>query len=280
MTDRKIIDGFIFFNELSTLNLRLHTLNDYVDYFVIVESGLTHAGNPRPLYYHENRELFSQFESKIIHVVTDENARPVGAIRKMFQHRNAVEYRQRAAILEGASRVPDIRPTDIVMASDADEIPNPEYLKQDTFEDDKLVVFNQRYFFYDFTCENRNGWPGTLAGPYGIFEELNLNQMRKFKYRRKDDRVVYIPSEVSRENHAGWHCSSFGGVDRIITKLESYAHQQYNQPKYKDREKIKDLIRDKKDLILRDDDRHQLFDNDEDTDAHLPKDWKLIYQDL
>jgi beta-1,4-mannosyl-glycoprotein beta-1,4-N-acetylglucosaminyltransferase len=198
----------------------------------------------------------------------------------MLQHRNAVEYRQRMAILEGASRVPGIKPTDIVMASDADEIPNPEYLRQDIFEEDKLIVFNQRYFFYDFTCENRNGWPGTLAGPYSIFKDLNLNQMRKFKYRNRDDRVVYIPAEVSRESHAGWHCSSFGGVERIITKLESYAHQKYNQPQYKDREKIKDLMREKKDLIFRDDDRHQLFSNDQDNDEFLPVNWKMIYEDL
>ena len=64
MTDRKIVDGFIFFNELSTLNLRLHTLNDYVDYFVIVESGLTHAGNPRPLYYYETESCFRSLKAR------------------------------------------------------------------------------------------------------------------------------------------------------------------------------------------------------------------------
>ena len=45
MKTRKLIDSFIFYNELSTLNMRLHELDDYVDYFVIVEAGLTHSGN-------------------------------------------------------------------------------------------------------------------------------------------------------------------------------------------------------------------------------------------
>lgn len=35
-TSRKIIDGFIFYNELELLSYRLKVLNDLVDYFVIV----------------------------------------------------------------------------------------------------------------------------------------------------------------------------------------------------------------------------------------------------
>ena len=49
MKTRKLIDSFIFYNELSTLNMRLHELDDYVDYFVIVEAGLTHSGNEKPI---------------------------------------------------------------------------------------------------------------------------------------------------------------------------------------------------------------------------------------
>ena len=39
----KIIDSFIFYNELDLLNYRLSILNDYVDYFIIVESKYTYC---------------------------------------------------------------------------------------------------------------------------------------------------------------------------------------------------------------------------------------------
>jgi beta-1,4-mannosyl-glycoprotein beta-1,4-N-acetylglucosaminyltransferase len=280
MTNRKIIDSFIFFNELSTLNLRLHELNDCVDYFVIVEAGLTHSGNKKRMYYNDNKAFFEPFADKIIHLMVDDVPEKARSWRKLFQHRNAIEFRQRSAKIEAVSRVPGIKPTDIVLTSDADEIPSPEYLRPELFDDETIFVFNQRYFFYDFTCENPRGWPGTMSVPYRHFVDLDLNRMRKTKHRKKDKRVTYTPTQVSRDHHAGWHCSNFGGVDRIVTKIESYAHQKYNQPEYKNKERIEELVRDKKDLIFRSDEMHRLRANDEDSDENLPKYRKLIYEEV
>ncbi len=280
MTNRKIIDSFIFFNELSTLNLRLHELNEYVDYFIIVEAPLTHSGNKKPLYYDDNKEYFKPFADKIIHHIVDDVPQKAKSWRKLFQHRNAIEFHQRLSQIEAVSRIPDIRPTDIILTSDADEIPNPKYLKPELFDDETIFIFNQRFFFYDFTCENPHGWAGTMSAPYGIFVDLDLNRMRKTKNRKGDERVVYTPEQVSRDHHAGWHCSCFGGVDRLVHKIESYAHQRYNQPKYKNKERIEQLIREKKDWILRGEEHHQLRANDEDADENLPKYWKLIYQEF
>ena len=280
MKTRKLIDSFIFYNELSTLNMRLHELDDYVDYFVIVEAGLTHSGNEKPMYYNDNKALFERFASKIIRLMVDDVPKNAKSWRKLFQPRHAIQYRQRQAQIEAVGRVPGISPNDIVLTSDVDEIPNPEYLRQDLFDDDGIIVFNQRYFFYDFTCENPRGWPGTLCAPYRYFVDLDLNRMRKKKYRQKEKRVTYVPSRVSRENHGGWHCSNFGGVDMIITKIEAATHQNYNLPKFKDRERLEEIIRDKKDWVLRGDEAHRLCANDQETDANLPKHWKLVYDEF
>ena len=40
----KIFDCFMYFDEELVLDLRLNILNEYVDYFVIVESKYTHKG--------------------------------------------------------------------------------------------------------------------------------------------------------------------------------------------------------------------------------------------
>ena len=46
-----VIDCFIFFNELEMLEFRLEELNEHVDYFVLVESNLTHTGIEKELFY-------------------------------------------------------------------------------------------------------------------------------------------------------------------------------------------------------------------------------------
>ena len=47
----KIYDCFQFFNENLILDLRLNVLNEYVDFFVIVESTTDHQGNNKNLNF-------------------------------------------------------------------------------------------------------------------------------------------------------------------------------------------------------------------------------------
>ncbi|MGN1154117.1 MAG: hypothetical protein ACI4S3_08815 [Candidatus Gastranaerophilaceae bacterium] len=67
-----IYDCFTFFNELDLLEIRLNILNDVVDKFVLVEATKTFTGQDKPLYYNDNKEKFSAFNAKIIHVVVDD----------------------------------------------------------------------------------------------------------------------------------------------------------------------------------------------------------------
>ena len=56
----KLIDAFIFFNEVELLKFRLQYLSDVVDYFIIAESNRTFTG--------KNKELIIP---KIINVFID-----------------------------------------------------------------------------------------------------------------------------------------------------------------------------------------------------------------
>jgi beta-1,4-mannosyl-glycoprotein beta-1,4-N-acetylglucosaminyltransferase len=67
----KIIDCFIFYNEIDLLTYRLNILNDIVDKFVIVESTYTFSGKEKKLYFNENKHLFEKFNEKIIHIIVD-----------------------------------------------------------------------------------------------------------------------------------------------------------------------------------------------------------------
>jgi len=63
-----IYDCFCFFNELEILELRLNILDSVVDKFVICESTVTHTGQPKKMYFEENKDRFSKFLHKIIHL--------------------------------------------------------------------------------------------------------------------------------------------------------------------------------------------------------------------
>ena len=66
-----VYDCFIFFNEIDLLEIRLNELNNVVDKFVIIEANKTFQNHHKPYYFEENKERFSQFSSKIIHIKLD-----------------------------------------------------------------------------------------------------------------------------------------------------------------------------------------------------------------
>ena len=59
----KIFDCFMYFDEDLLLDLRLNTLNNFVDKFIIVEANITHTGKFKELKFDINK--FKKFENKI-----------------------------------------------------------------------------------------------------------------------------------------------------------------------------------------------------------------------
>ena len=60
----------MYFDEEVVLDLRLNTLDKYIDYFVIVESSFTHKGDRRKLLF--DHKKFEKFKDKIIYLIFDE----------------------------------------------------------------------------------------------------------------------------------------------------------------------------------------------------------------
>jgi beta-1,4-mannosyl-glycoprotein beta-1,4-N-acetylglucosaminyltransferase len=107
-----IWDMVPFFNELEILELRLETLDPVVDKFVICEATTTHSGKPKPLLLQENGHRFARWAHKIKHVVVE-----LGQTTDWGR-----EKEQRVCLWHGFSG----HPSDLIILSDVDEIPNPE----------------------------------------------------------------------------------------------------------------------------------------------------------
>ena len=65
----KIFDCFMYFDEDLILDVRLNTLHENIDYFVIVESKFTHKGEKRNLKF--DYKNFPKFKDKIIYLIYD-----------------------------------------------------------------------------------------------------------------------------------------------------------------------------------------------------------------
>ena len=107
-----IYDCFSYWDEDLLLDLRLNILDNYVDYFVIVEGNKTWQNNPKKLRFEIDK--FKKFKNKIIYVpVTD---LPDGEDPYLR------ENHQRNAIVNGLNNAND---NDVIIISDLDEIPDP-----------------------------------------------------------------------------------------------------------------------------------------------------------
>src|ERR1700761_3599774 len=61
----EVWDAIIFSHDVEMLEIRIAELQDVVDKFIILESNVTYSGQPKRLYFDENRALFEQWADKI-----------------------------------------------------------------------------------------------------------------------------------------------------------------------------------------------------------------------
>ena len=209
----KVYDCFMFSHELDLLNLRLHELYDYVDYFVIVESNETHSGLPKPLYFRENQHLFEKFSDKIINVAIEGFPTPPSDQNPNWFRENF----QRNQILTVLQSL-DMKDDDCVMLSDVDELPDRNSVMNVRHHARRLqvITFRQRWFTWNFELEDPQEWPGTQVMLWSDFKKTTPQKIRNGRYN-----VGVVSNEVR-----GWHLSWFGDNNSVHEKLKSFAHQE------------------------------------------------------
>jgi beta-1,4-mannosyl-glycoprotein beta-1,4-N-acetylglucosaminyltransferase len=240
---RKIIDCFIFYNELDMLAYRLHALNPVVDYFVIVEARQTFVGANKPLHFKESMHdpRFEQYSEKIIHVGVELPHR--GNIDISQNHQWANERFQRNCISRGIDKIAaHLNPDDAIIVSDVDEIPDPntlEKIKKDELLTHEIFTLEQDFYYYNLNSKHNEKWNKCKMVTFKKYKEFNQ------------------PCEVIRFidgkpiSKGGWHLSYFGDAKFIKNKLQNFSHQEYNSEQYTDLEEIQKKIDAGSDLFTR-----------------------------
>lgn len=261
------IDCFIFYNELEMLYYRLSVLYPFMDAFVLVESTLTHTGNPKPLFFSENRERFAPFLDKIILVVVDSLIPDLKIINKSYdplseQWKN--ERYQRNCIGLGIEKYRetlqkkglDLVMEDVIFINDVDEILDPDALpliEQSVVPVGGIVECPMDMYYYNLQTRLKEKWIFSKAISYEYYLRLPKIQENDLFFSLSDlSNSVRLKLHSFRMNCVcGWHLSYFGDSQFIQNKIQQFGHQEYNSSSYTDLDTITDKIRKGRDLYGR-----------------------------
>ncbi len=250
----KIFDCFMYFDEDVVLELRLNSLDKYVDYFVIVESEFTHKGDKRNLKF--NHKKFEKFKNKIIYKIYNEPPKDIELVNnedneKLKQKKyimNALkrENGQRNFIEKGLM---DANSEDIILISDVDEIPKLSNIDFRKIKE-KIILFNQDMFYYKFDLKLPNKiWTGTKGCRKK--DLINPQWLRNIKDRKYSILRIDILFSKTKYNNlkfindGGWHFSNIKSAKEIEHKLRSYLHHQEFDEKPLTVDEINDIIKNK-----------------------------------
>jgi beta-1,4-mannosyl-glycoprotein beta-1,4-N-acetylglucosaminyltransferase len=239
---RKVFYAIEFFNELDVLQIALETLNDVVDYFIISESTKSHQqGLPKSLYFEENKQRYAKFLPKIIHQIIDDTpddfsdlslVQAKDDIHRIVLDKTKINIQgieeetnycrdgyEKECLLRAMSK--HCQDNDIVLVSDADEIPNPIAVKYviDNFDPNLVYNFNLNHYWFYFNCLKTDEWIGNRLLTFANFKSKSMNELRDMK--RLSGIIV---------KNAGWHFSFQGNVETIKQKIQSYGEKYINRP--------------------------------------------------
>ena len=244
----------MFFDEEMLLELRLNTLDKFVDKFIIVESAYTHSGKEKKLIFDINK--YPKFKEKIDYIIVRDFPQVIEQIgnddsnleitNKEIMNALRRENFQRNAINRGLINAND---NDWIIISDLDEIPDLSNINFNSINK-KIIFFKQKVFYYKLNLELKTlRWIGSKACKKKYLKSPQWLRNVKDKIYPKW-RLDIIFSEkrynsVFFVENGGWHFSFVKKPEDIEKKLKSYLHHREYDLDPLGIENIKNLIKSK-----------------------------------
>lgn len=203
----KIYDCFLYWDEDLLLDLRLNILDNYVDYFVVIEGNKTWQNNHKNFRFDLNK--FKKFKKKIIYIQVDDM--PGGAnpwLRENFQ-RNCIERG-----LKKADK------NDLIIISDLDEIPNPKSIIEFDHKK-KYAVFRQSQFYYKLNLKAQKNpfWNGSRICVKKFLRSPQWLRNLKFKKRPFWRIDKFRLNNII--NDGGWHFCNLKTPEELLYKYRN-----------------------------------------------------------
>ena len=248
----KVYDCFSYWDEDLLLDLRLNILNNYVDFFVIVEGNKTWQNNHKEFRF--DIDKFENFKKKIIYIKVEDM--PDGKnpyLRENFQ---------RNCILRGLD---NSSKEDLVIVSDLDEIPNPKCILDFSLSGKRFAAFKQMHFYYKFNLQSKKHpyWYGSRICKKKFLKSPQWLRELKFK-KRPFWRLDKLNLNNILEN-GGWHFCNLKTPNELLYKYKNlcetndqYVFKESIDQKYLNIDSIKKKIESGEDIIGRKDFFHKI----------------------
>ena len=241
-----IFDCFSYLDEDLLLDLRLNILNDHVDYFVIIEGNKTWQNNSKKFKFDINK--YQKFSNRIIYIKVEDL--PDGKDPYLR------ENHQRNCIARGLL---NSKPSDLIMISDLDEIPNPEVIKKFNPQM-RYAAFKQKNFNYKLnllSSKNPN-WIGTRIC---LKKYLNSPQwLRELKFKKRPFWRIDKWRLNNIIDNGGWHFCNLKSPAELLYKYQNLCEtddpinfKEKIDKKYLNLSEIDNRVKKGLDIIGRDD---------------------------
>ena len=244
----------MFFDEEMLLELRLNTLDKFVDKFIIIESTYAHSGKEKKLIFDINK--YPKFKGKIDYIIVRDLPQGIEQIgmddsnleitNKEIMNALRRENFQRNTIKQGLINAND---NDWIIISDLDEIPDLSNINFNSINK-KIIFFKQKVFYYKLNLELKTlRWIGSKACKKKYLKSPQWLRNVKDKIYPKW-RLDIIFSEKRYNSvffleNGGWHFSFVKKPEDIEKKLKSYLHHREYDLDPLGIENIKNLIKSK-----------------------------------
>lgn len=232
----KIIDCFLFYNELDMLEFRLTELDEHVDYFVILESDFDFSGNKKESLFELNIDRFNHWKEKIIHINCPELTQELIAEVNKEKHseyknknvnnndlnKDNIIFYMMVKLIETLPNL-ELDFEDIIMISDVDEI--PDFKTLDSIDDYLLfnsILLRQKRFFWTTKYTDKDLSFGTSCHQYTKISRNPrvLENFYNLKSSKKFSNNLILDS--------GWHFSHFEDLGNLHKKLELIHGREYS----------------------------------------------------
>lgn len=213
----EIWDCFFFNDELDLLEARLDELSDSVDRFVLVEGDRTFSGQPKPLFFEQNRRRFLKWDAQITHIV----ARLDPDSRWAWDRENEQRRVLGSYLHERASS--DV----LILIGDVDELPDKDafsYLLRHRGAPVRLRMDHACYFANWILPKPWSN--STLAFRTDQFDAPMV------RVQLGDTHKDWAGYQEMQLDQAGVHLSFLGGAESIRSKLAAYSHQEFNNERF------------------------------------------------
>ena len=245
----------MYFDEDLLLDIRLNSLDKFVNKFVITEATYTHNGSKKKLNFDIRK--FQKFKDKIDYIVVDNQPNNILQLsdkdtkdqkgEKLILNGMARDYFQRECLFKGMKNAAD---EDLIIISDLDEIPNLNKLNFQNIKNN-IVIFEQKMFYYKLNLFYKDFvWQGSKAVKYKNF--ISPQWLRNIKGRKYP--IWRIDTLFSKKKYSnlmfvkdgGWHFTCLRTPEELEKKLLNFAHHYEYEESGLNLKNLKDLMAEKR----------------------------------